>query len=92
MKKLMFKITVPDKNNKNIVYEAGKTYDFEDERANEILAKRTRVTNEPFAIEYVEEPIEEVNEEPIKELEIIEGEDVVIEIPKPKKRKKNNDN
>lgn len=54
MKKLLFKVSVPDKNGVDH-YEAGKVYPFEDARADEILAKRTRVTGEPFAVEYVEE-------------------------------------
>ena len=42
MKKLEFKITVPDKYT-GIQYEAGKTYVFADKRADEILKAKTPV-------------------------------------------------
>ena len=97
MKKLIFNITVPDKNDKTIIYEKydeskkGPVYTFEDERADEILNKRTRVTNEPYAREFIEEEHqEEVLEEIIiddAELEALE--EVIIEEVKPKKAKKN---
>ncbi len=61
MKKLGFYFNVPDKNT-GAVYkkydEKTKTpvYEFEDEeRAEEILNARTKVTGEPFAFEIVEE-------------------------------------
>lgn len=65
MKKLIFNVKVPDKNDKSIIYEKydskkkGPIYKFTDKRANEILEKRTRVTNEPFAKEYIEDEITE---------------------------------
>lgn len=69
MKKLIFNVKVPDKNDKSIIYEKydpkkkGPIYEFTDKRANEILGKRTRVTDEPFATEYVED---EINEEEVQ--------------------------
>ena len=43
MKKLKFLISVPDKHTGK-QYEAGQVYEFEDKRADEILAARTAVT------------------------------------------------
>lgn len=57
MKKLLFKITVPDKYT-GAEYKAGEVYEFENKRADEILTARTTVTGEPYAVEY-KDPIEE---------------------------------
>lgn len=65
MKKLLFKITVPDKHTGK-EYKANEVYEFENKRADEILAARTPVTNEPYAVEY-KEPIEEEIKEVIEE-------------------------
>ena len=54
MKKLKCLINVPDKYTGK-EYKEGKVYEFEDERADEILACRTRVTKEPFFEEVIEE-------------------------------------
>ena len=62
MKRLEFKITVPDKYTGK-EYKAGEVYNFEDARAEEILKARTSVTNEPYAVEFVEPVKEEVKEE-----------------------------
>ena len=62
MKKLEFKITVPDKYTGK-EYKAGEVYSFEDKRADEILKARTQVTNEPYAVEFVEEIVEQPEEE-----------------------------
>ena len=53
MKKLLCLISVPDKYTKER-YEEGKLYEFNDDRAGEILSARTKVTNEPYFEEYVE--------------------------------------
>lgn len=68
MKKLIFNITVPDKYTGK-EYKAGEVYPFEDARAEEILKARTSVTGEPYAVEFVEEVIEEIPEEELKRLE-----------------------
>ena len=98
MKKLKFLITVPDKYTGK-QYEAGQVYEFEDERAEEILKARTAVTHEPYAVE-VEEITEEIvqavakgmvnhakeNNQTVEEVvnEIIEEANEVVE-EKPKK-------
>lgn len=65
MKKLLFKITVPDKYT-GAEYKAGEVYEFENKRADEILTARTAVTSEPYAVEY-KDPIEEEIKEVIEE-------------------------
>lgn len=59
MRTLKCLISVPDKYTK-AKYEEGKTYNFDDERAEEILSARTKVTNEPYFEEYAEVTEEEV--------------------------------
>lgn len=54
MKKLECLIEVPDKYTKEI-YKVGNVYEFTDERAKEVLAARTKVTNEPYFVEWNEE-------------------------------------
>ena len=63
MPKLRCLINVPDKYT-NAQYKKGECYEFADERAKEILAARTGVTNEPY-FELVEEKKEvtEITEE-----------------------------
>ena len=46
---LKFNIDAVDKNDKNTKYGKGKTYDFEDARAKEILA--VKVDGKPVAVE-----------------------------------------
>ena len=59
MKKLLCLVEVPDKYTREI-YKVDNVYEFEDERADEILRARTKVTQEPYFEEYVEEVTEEV--------------------------------
>jgi len=86
MKKLECLISVPDKYTKK-EYVIGEIYEFEDERAEEILSARTKVTGEPYFQEYVE-PIQE---EPIEEIDLPELDIEEIE-EKPKKKRKKKDN
>lgn len=65
MKKLLFKIGVPDKYT-GAEYKEGNVYEFENKRADEILMARTPVTNEPYAVLY-KDPIEEEIKEVIEE-------------------------
>ncbi len=60
MKKIKCLVSVPDKYTGR-QYKEGETYEFEDARADEILACRTRVTGEPFFEEF-----EEVSEEVVQ--------------------------
>lgn len=89
--KLKFLITVPNKHNRNEVYEAGTIYEFEDKRAKEILSARTPVTKEPYAEEYVEPVaiVENVkNEGEIPMENVKEVTDTNVGDTKPKKKKK----
>lgn len=71
MKKLEFLITVPDKYTKE-TYEAGKVYEFEDKRADEILSARTPVTKEPYAKEFVDNVDIVVDTVTLEELKVAE--------------------
>lgn len=105
MRKLLFKITVPDKYTGK-EYKEGQVYEFEDKRAEEILKARTKVTNEPYAVEYEEITEEEVQavataiveqaeeenktvEEVVNEIVEETTEEVVEEKPKKRNKKGN---
>lgn len=60
MKILRCLIDVPDKNTRK-EYKAGEIYEFKEERAEELLLARTKVSEEPYFVEYAVE--QEVTEE-----------------------------
>lgn len=76
--KLKFLITVPDKYT-GVEYKENEIYEFDNKRAKEILQARTRVTNEPYAVEYVENTVEKVFDEVIEDITGSEMEPVVLE-------------
>lgn len=93
MKTLKCLISVPDKYTGK-QYQEGKEYEFEDARADEILAARTRVTGEPFFEEVKMPELPEAPEVPetpeapentsnnvenIGDLQIGESKEVVLE-------------
>lgn len=52
MRLLRCLIDVPDKNTRK-EYKAGEIYEFKEERAEELLLARTKVSEEPYFTEYV---------------------------------------
>lgn len=76
--KLKFLITVPDKYT-GAEYKADEVYEFDNKRAKEILQARTSVTNEPYAVEYVENTVEKVFDEVIEDITGLEMKPVVLE-------------
>ena len=60
MRLLRCLIDVPDKNTRK-EYKAGEIYEFKEERAEELLSARTKVSEEPYFVEYAVE--KEITEE-----------------------------
>lgn len=60
MKLLRCLVNVPDKNTGK-EYKVGEIYEFNDDRAEELLLARTKVTGEPYFVEYTVE--QEITEE-----------------------------
>lgn len=63
MKLLRCLVDVPDKNTRK-EYKAGELYEFADDRAEELLLARTKVTAEPYFVEYTIE--QEITEEMVQ--------------------------
>ncbi len=63
MKLLRCLVNVPDKNTRK-EYKAGEIYEFADDRAEELLLARTKVTSEPYFVEYTVE--QEITEEVVQ--------------------------